>query len=1128
MGAGDRAASKKYQQRQGGGGKKKELDKCLVPGCNWKHSWKECWSRPDGWKPQGYPGEAPPVTRPEWVETRMKNGAWNKKGSKEKAAAAAANEDKKGKEDSSDDGFSFLSLEKETALAGRVLADPNQLILDSGATCGMVPRRDLFTTYHSLPPNSRNVIVGSGDTHQAIGIGTIIVKGKEGEVLNLKGVLHVPGLAANLLSCSQLARQEYICTFTMGGCTVRKGGAVVMEAKLEKGLYLVPVCVPHVEKAHGVEAKDAACSTRWRDVEQVMADLLHLCMGHAGRQQLVECVKKGELKGVEIKECGGQPSKCPDCTTGKLPRTSFPTSTTRASAPLELVHTDVCGPMQTPEREKGSKYFITFLDDFSRLSWVTLVRSRMRWPRIWILSLLSVAYTPQQNGAAERLNRTLIDLARAMLPRVQLDHTWWGAAVQYANWVKNRMGSKGLEGKSPYFMWTRKVASVSMARVWGCMTQFKVPDQQRRKLDPQAQWGIFLGVLERSKAWMLWSVADQRVVESRDVVFHEGLSYKGWKERGASTVGSSLQDPYTSSIFEGAWEDPGEEPQGQQQQEKPQHPPQQHTPPVPVGRWQQLLQQQLPKSPRSPMKRLTWREKLQILEQGEASPLSRTTRISRPPERFTPSAQYACMHDHESVKEALSRPEWVESMREELESHKVNESFELVDPACVPPGMEVFTLVGKPTTLRGSLGMAASSGFHIHHMDVTTAYLHGVLKEELYMRQPPGFDDGSGSVCWLKKSIYGLKQAPRQWYLKFDEALMDFGFERSECDPALHHLVRDEGRLSLYLYVDDILLMSSSMVLLDEVKGLLSSRFRMKDLGDAKYYLGVQIECDESGILIHHERYILNMLESFGLSEANPVRTPLPTGFDVHANAEEPLLRDELVQLYQGIVGTLMYASTTTQLQIAYAVSQLSKSGIFYPAHSKPQVELVGFSDADYAGDSADRKSHTGYVYCLNGAAISWQSKRQPVVALSTIESEYISLCQCIQEGVWLKRLFGEFGHELAGGVPVFVDNQSAIALAQNACLHGRTKHMQVRWHFIREMVASGEVILWWCPTNRQAADILTKPLPFERHGVCMSLMGMQPHVGMVPEQDVGGLVLLCLDDIMLWTAPLPGQGGVE
>ncbi|CAI7898015.1 unnamed protein product [Closterium sp. NIES-53] len=249
----------------------------------------------------------------------------------------------------------------------------------------------------------------------------------------------------------------------VSGCMVRKGGGVVMEAKLDKGLYLVPVCVPQVERAHGFEDEEATCSTRWRNVEQVTADLLHLRMGHAGRQQLVECVKKGELKGVEIKEGGGQPSKCPDCTTGNLPRTSFPTSTTRASAPLQLVHTDVSGPMQTPDREKGSKYFITFWDDFSHLSWVTLVKTKdevakvfKRWIRYaereagakvkilrsdpggeymgkdlesfledkGITHQLSVAYTPHKNGAAERLNRTLIDLARAMLAHAQLDHTW--------------------------------------------------------------------------------------------------------------------------------------------------------------------------------------------------------------------------------------------------------------------------------------------------------------------------------------------------------------------------------------------------------------------------------------------------------------------------------------------------------------------------------------------------------------------------------------------------------------------------------------------------------------------------------------------------------------------------------
>ncbi|GJP82026.1 hypothetical protein CLOP_g12146, partial [Closterium sp. NIES-67] len=913
MGAADKASFRKGYQQQGGGGKKKELDKCLVPGCNKKHSWKSCWSRPEGWKPHGYSGEAPPVTKPDWVEKRMKKGLWNKKGSKGATAAAAKDEKGKGQDDSSDDGFSFLMLGQDAALAGRALADPNFLVLDSGATSGMLPRRDLFTSYHPLPPNSRNVIVGSGDLLQAIGIGTITIKGKEGELVGVKGVLHVPGLAANLLSCSQLAKQGYICTFTEGGCTVRKGEAVVMEAKLDKGLYLVPACVPNCYKAHMVFSEEAACSTRWRQVETVSPELLHLRMGHAGKQQLLECVKKGELKGVEVKEGAGQQSKCPDCTSGKLPRTSFPISSDHASTPLELVHTDVCGPMQTPDREKGSRYFVTFLDDFSRLSWVILVKTKdevakvfRRWIRYveresgakvkvlrsdrggeylgkelqtfleekGITHQLSVPYTPQQNGAAERLNRTLTDLARAILSHAELDNTWWGAAVQYANWVKNRMGSKGLGGKSPYSLWTGKVPNVSMARVWGCMAQYKVPDQQRRKLDPKAQWGIFLGVSERSKAWVLWSVADQRVMESRDVVFHEGLNFKGWKEHGTSHSGTSIQDPHTASIFEGAWEDPGDEGEEQQEEPEPADPnheesretdstpqpatqadarddqPEQHVPSTPSrSSWQQLLNQQLSKTPRTPMKRVTWEEKLRRLEEGEATPLRRSARISQPPERFSPG-HIARMHDHlvsdlddcmlvdmhgheyaldvclmgqvhepRSVHEALNRPEWVESMHEELESHKVNGSFELVDPAVVPPGLEVlrcqwvwkykhnpdgtierpksrlvvmgntqklgvhyeevYSPVGKHATLRGMLGISAALGLDIHHMDVKTAFLHGDLEEELYMRQPPGFDDGSHRVCRLKKSIYGLKQAPRQWYLKFDEALMDFGLERS-------------------------------------------------------------------------------------------------------------------------------------------------------------------------------------------------------------------------------------------------------------------------------------------------------------------------------------------------------------
>jgi hypothetical protein len=186
---------------------------------------------------------------------------------------------------------------------------------------------------------------------------------------------------------------------------------------------------------------------------------------------------------------------------------------------------------------------------------------------------------------------------------------------------------------------------------------------------------------------------------------------------------------------------------------------------------------------------------------------------------------------------------------------------------------------------------------------------------------------------------------------------------------------------------------------------------------------------------------------------------------------------------------------------------------------------MVGYSDADYAGDSATRHSHSGYVFCINGAAVSWKSQRQPVVALSTTESEYISLCKGVQEAVWLKWLLTEMGQNGLGGVPMFVDNQSAIALAQNACLHGRTKHIDVRWHFIREMVESGEVVLRWCPTQEQAADILTKPLPEDRHKTCMQLMGMCGHVQHDGVHGIGGLVLLACDKWLLWVAPQMGMG---
>ena len=1298
----------KVQDKGSGGGFKKGNRQCLVPGCTMSHSWKYCWSRKEGWKPPNYEGEVPPVVRPAWVEEKMKKNEW-KKG---KGMAAKAHT----KEESDSDGYGFGACLFERALAGELLSSLDVWVVDSGATKPMTPRRDLFTTYTPVPNGSRSVIVGTGHRADVAGVGTITLVADDGRHLCVKGVLHVPALVGNLLSCPHLAKQRLYTTMTNKCCELHMGDAVVMRAPLKDDQYLLPV---HVSKAKdaghvaGDERMDASMGAKWGTAEKASLDLLHLRLGHVNKKQLMKVLRDGQLRGVEACEGKRMEGKCPDCAIGKMRRSPFPTSSHRAAAPLRLVHTDVCGPMRTKTKE-GARYILTFLDDYSRASWVVLLKSRdevaghfKKWTQMaerqfehkvkrlrsdrggeyvgkamqqyldeqGILHNLTTPYTPQQNGRAERLNRTLVELARTILHHAGLDNGFWGAAVTYANWVRNRMGSKCLGGESPYRVLYGEVPDVSMARVWGCMAQYWVPDAQRSKLDPKARWGVFIGVAEKSKAWILWDVESHKVVESRDVLFHEGLKLQEWKQRGPSTVGTTSQSTFTASIFDGTWDDsideepaqpdgmgeeePGEESgdpdEEEQQEQQPRSPPhmnqeeqlqpqeeqpQQQTPPPkgvgddheqhmmtpPTTRLRTLLQQQSRGSPLTPRKRVTWEEKLRSLEHGEATPLRRSDRTRHPPDWYTPGtsgmhAQVAWVDGfgpHEvdeacdlfgacedgcvigkalvsqvmeprSVREALScedAPKWKVAMQEEYNSHMENESWVLVDRpkesivlSCGwifkvkynPDGTverykcrlvakgyrqkkglhyeEVFSPVGKQVTLKSLLAVAAHNGLHIHHMDVKTAFLNGKLKDRLYMEQPESFNDGTGRVCLLESSIYGLVQAPREWYLKLDEVLLECGFTRSECDPALYHRVTDQGTITLFLYVDDLLLFGSDLKLLEQVKGMLSKKFKMKDLGEVSYYLGMQVSRNDKGIFVSQQRYIEVMLEKYGLSDANPVETPLPHKFNVHAHDVDRVVSGDKVKEYQSMVGSLMYASTTTHPEIAYAVSQLSKvqasprlyhlkvakrvmkylkgvmhEGILFPSGGDT-LQLVGYSDADYAGDKANCHSHSGYVFCINGAAISWKSQKQPVVALSTTESEYISLCKGVQEAVWLKRLLAELGHEQKGGVPMFVDNQSAIALAQNACLHGRTKHMQVRWHFIREMVEAGEVALRWCPTLQQAVDVLTKPLPEEGHKTCMKLMGMCAHVKHEIGKVAMGLVLLAVDGDMMWVAPPMGMG---
>ncbi|CAI7868188.1 unnamed protein product [Closterium sp. NIES-53] len=395
---------------------------------------------------------------------------------------------------------------------------------------------------------------------------------------------------------------------------------------------------------------------------------------------------------------------------------------------------------------------------------------------------------------------------------------------------------------------------------------------------------------------------------------------------------------------------------------------------------------------------------------------------------------------------------------------------------------ELFAPVVMPTTLRTLLAGAAIKGWVVKQMDVTTAFLNGVLEEEIFMAQPEGFDDGSGRVLRLKKALYGLKQAPRQWYLKLRGVLEEIGFTPSTADHSLFILGEGEQRSFMVVYVDDILIFSPSSDLVKEVMLKLQDNFKCKALGDVSFYLGLHIERDveKRCMRVHQRKYLEALAATFGQSEGH-VATPFPSGFKCVKGPEEESVGEEERRRFHSLVGSLMVAkylgqTPTVGLQYSAAAQRRQKGadGV-EPGH----LFLTAFSDASHASEPEDMTSVGGFICCVGGGPTAWESKKQVDQALSSVESEYMALFRAVREIVWQRRLLAELGKEQQGPTPLYYDSQGAIALAKDPVLHGLTKHMRVKWHWTRSMVAAGEVELHYVKTTGQPADMMTKSLVF-------------------------------------------------
>jgi hypothetical protein len=491
-----------------------------------------------------------------------------------------------------------------------------------------------------------------------------------------------------------------------------------------------------------------------------------------------------------------------------------------------------------------------------------------------------------------------------------------------------------------------------------------------------------------------------------------------------------------------------------------------------------------------------------------------------------------------NVTVASKIPEWIAAMRDEFDALQRPNTWSLVPPptghniiGCrwvyklkrnydgsisrykarlvakgfhQQPGLdfdETFSPVVKPPTVRIVLSLAAQHQWSLRQLDISNAFLHGFLKEDVFMLQPPGFthSDFPNHVCKLHKSLYGLKQAPHAWFERFTSHLLTIGFTASTADPSLFVFRQGSILLYLLLYVDDIILTGNSPAAITSLITQLAATFELKDLGPLRYFLELQIEYGSDCLFVHQRKYITDLLSKFNMPTCKAASTPFSISHKLQPSTEA-ILSDPTP--YRSLVGALQYA-TFTRPDITYAVNQVCQYmhkptathfaavkrilrylqgtlslGIHFKSGSPV---LTAFTDSDWASDPYDRRSTTGITVFLGNNPITWISKKQHTVSQSSTEAEYRALASGATELAWLRQVLCDLGVVLPNAPTMWCDNTSAIALASNPVFHSRTKHIEVDYHFVRERVVRGDLHLQFISTDDQLADLFTKPLSTQR-----------------------------------------------
>lgn len=1097
--------------------------------------------------------------------------------------------------------FALFAEENSTALlvAKGLEERREEWTIDSACSFHITPHKHWFNLFN--PVSEGVVFMGNENSCKIEGIGTVQIRTRDGLVRTLSDVRYVPDMKRNLISLSAL--EDKGCSFSgRGGVLKISHGQLVMLKGIRKGNLYILEGDTVVGHAAVVETTDDT-------------KLWHMRLGHMSDRGLIELSNRGSFGKCKISKVGF----CDHCLFGKQKRVTFITPAMHVTKGiLDYIHADVWGPSREASLS-GARYMVTFIDDFSRKVWVYFLKHKSEafdafksWKVMiekqtereikklrtdnglefcsgafnqfckeeGIVRHLTVPGTPQQNGVAERMNRTLLEKARCMLSNSGLRKRFWAEAINTACFITNRSPHSSLNMTTPEERWSGKAADYNSLKIFGCPAYAHVSNG---KLDPRSVKCIFLGYSPGVKGYRLWNPHTSKIIVSRNVIFDESSLVNRGQDIAANAgpnddfTAPEDNQPAASEHFQVELQLVPFSAQSQSTAAAAPNAEQFSAGTDEIQQSNQQSNQLLSSSGAVGVSdtAATRVSSAQVQVPSVTGAPVQTIDATRPrrnitaPKRLIEESNFVGFAlaaaseidngtDPQSYHQAVScfdSEKWLVAMQEEMQALQENNTWKLTK---LPPGKhaikckwvykkkegipaiedprykarlvakgfsqipgidftDIFSPVVKQTSIRLILGMVAQNDLELEQLDVKMAFLHGDLDEEIYMEQPEGYyiDGKRDYVCKLEKSLYGLKQSPRQWYKRFDQFITSIGFERSNFDACVYIKRCGHSFMYLLLYVDDMLIAAKNMSDIDKLKVKLKTEFQMKDLGAAKKILGMEISRDrkESKLYLSQEGYILKVLERFGMSKAKSVTTPLGAHFKLtrQMSPSSEKEADEMANVpYASAVGSLMYAMVCTRPDLAHAISVVSRFMAnpgkehwqavkwilrYLKGTISKQLEfsnsstgLVGYVDSDYAGCLDSRRSTSGYVFTFGGCAMSWRSRLQDCVALSTAEAEYMAITDAVKEAIWLRNLYGELTQDVQK-LNILCDSQSAIYLTKDGMFHERTKHIDVRYHKVREVIAEGDIIVKKVDTTNNAADMLTKVLPVTKFEHCLDLV---------------------------------------